>query len=351
MKILLLGGTGAMGSNVAQLLREDGIVTHITSRKSRRNLKNINYIKGNAKDIEFLKNVLTEKWDVIIDFMVYKTDEFRSRVNLLLNSTNQYFFLSSGRVYAYSDERITENSPRLLEKSKDTNFLSTDEYSLSKARQENILKESGYKNWTIIRPYITYNDHRLQLGVLEKEEWLYRALKGRSIVFSEDLLNKQTTMTHGMDVAKGLKALIGQPGALTNIFHITSNECCDWSRILSIYNSFLEKELGFRPKVILLNQDKFLKTHPAKYQLKYDRLFDRRFNNEKIGNYINTGDFKSIENGLVTSLEGFFKKPIFKSIDWKLEARRDSFSNEFTPLREIEGLKNKCRYLFYRVWS
>lgn len=52
---------------------------------------------------------------------------------------------------------------------RDEDYIKTDEYALQKARQENILLGSKYKNWTIIRPYITYNKERLQLGVLEKK--------------------------------------------------------------------------------------------------------------------------------------------------------------------------------------
>ena len=58
---------------------------------------------------------------------------------------------------------------------------------LTKALQENLLRASGYKNWTIVRPYITFSDIRLQLGVYEKEQWLYRALQGRAIVSRKTL--------------------------------------------------------------------------------------------------------------------------------------------------------------------
>ena len=72
---------------------------------------------------------------------------------------------------------------RLLDVSHDSIYLKTDEYALAKARQEDILRKSGKNNWTIIRPYITYSESRLQLGVLEKEAWLYRALKGFQEMF------------------------------------------------------------------------------------------------------------------------------------------------------------------------
>ena len=98
-------------------------------------------------------------------------------------------------VYADSKTLITEESPRLLDVCKDRSYLKTDEYALAKAREENILLESMQKNWTIIRPYITYNVERLQLGAIEKDIWLHRALHDRSIPLPKDVATHQTTMT------------------------------------------------------------------------------------------------------------------------------------------------------------
>lgn len=63
---------------------------------------------------------------------------------------------------------INEETPRLLDMIKDEEYLNTDEYALSKARQENILHEAGCNNWTIIRPYITFSETRLHLGYLKR---------------------------------------------------------------------------------------------------------------------------------------------------------------------------------------
>lgn len=149
---------------------------------------NIHYVVGNAHDMAFLENILNEKYDAILDFMVYKPEEFRDRYIKFLENTSQYVFLSSARVYADSpDALIEESSKRLLDTSKDQEFLQTNEYSLAKAREEDLLLKSDSQNWTIIRPYITYYDERLQLGVFEKETWLRRALAGKKIVFSRNI--------------------------------------------------------------------------------------------------------------------------------------------------------------------
>lgn len=348
MKILILGGTGAMGIHLIELLSKNDNQIYITSRVQRKSVGKTQYIQGNAQDFEFLKSILVDQWDAIIDFMVYNTKSFNERISILLKSTSQYIFISSSRVYANANHPLKETSPRLIEENHDKNYLNSDEYALTKARQEDMLKESGYSNWTIIRPYITYSQNRLQLGVLEKEDWLYRAIKRRTIVFSRDISLKLTTMTSGLDVAKGIYSIIGNSKALTETFHITVKNSITWNDVLNIYLSVLEKRLGFKPKVLLQNLDTFFEHHPQKYQVIFDRIYDREFDNSKIAHYVDVNDFSSIEEGISDCLDKFLEQPFFKHIDWKKEALKDRKTKEHTSLNEIDGVKNKCRYLYYR---
>lgn len=351
MKVLVLGGTGAMGVHLVQLLSDSGIQTIVTSRQSKKAEKNISYLQGNAHEIEFLQTILNTHWDVIVDFMVYTTAEFQERVNLLLGATSQYIFISSSRVYAGSENLITESSPRLLDISKDEDFLSTDEYSLTKARQEDILINSGMKNWTIIRPYITYSEDRLQLGVLEKEEWLFRALHGRTIVFSNDICSKLTTMTYGYDVAKGIASVIGKKETSGEIFHITSPKSCLWEDVLATYLNVLEEYLGQKPKVLLIDIDRFLKNRNGKYQVFYDRLYNRKFDNSKIAKFVNIDTFIKEDSGLASCLNVFLEKQNFRFISGRAEALKDRITGERASLGEIPHIRQKLAYLFYRYFT
>lgn len=347
MKVLVLGGTGAMGVHLVELLSKSGYETFVTTRSKRSSVTNIHYIQGNAHNTEFLQTILQEHWDVIVDFMVYSTSDIKERVKFLLEATSQYVFLSSARVYANSDLPITENSPRLLDVSQDAEHLATDEYALSKARQEDILNKSGRKNWTVIRPYITYSENRLQLGVLEKERWLYRALHGRTIVFSSDIMEKTTTLTYGLDVAKGILSIIGNNNALGEEFHITNPKSIKWSEVLSIYLSVLEKHLGYKPKILLKNIDKFLEWND-KYQVCYDRLYNRKFDNSKISQCVDVDHFIETKQGLKQCLESFLKNPQFQNINWKMEAIMDRQTRETTLLKEISNKKDRIKYYFFR---
>lgn len=156
-------------------------------------------------------------------------------------------------MYTNVDGDITEKTPRLLDVTDDQEFLSTDEYPLTKARQEDILSKSGKKNWTIIRPYITYGSKRLQLGAFEKEYWLYRALHGRSIVFSSDIASHLTTLTYGLDVSSCIAHLIGNSAAYGKTVQIAGHQSMRWSDVLHLYVEVLERKMGNKPKVHMLD--------------------------------------------------------------------------------------------------
>lgn len=346
-KILLLGGTGAIGASLAAQIAMEGWEVSITSRQPREDQWNMTYIVGNARDEEFLANVLNDHFDVIVDFMIYQTEDFRGRVQKLLDSCSQYVYLSSARVYADSQSPLTEESPRLLDVCEDKAYIRTDEYALTKARQEDILRDSNRTNWTIIRPYITYSDIRLQLGVLEKEAWLYRALHGRTLVFSEDISKCATTLTNGEDVSRAMARLIGEPAACGEIFHVTAESCGRWETVLELYRETLA-ENGFQLNVKLVDLDTFTRCHNGKYQIQFDRLYNRVFDNAKIKQFVDVSAFEGINSGLKRCLSDFLGDCHFRDINWSCEGARDKVTREFTNLREIDDFNSTLRYLKYR---
>lgn len=353
MKILVLGGTGAMGSPLVNILCNKNNQVYVTSRKDKESIGNVIYIKGNAHDMEFITMLLSEQYDVIVDFMNYKPRELEERLDLFLSRTNQYIFFSSARVYADSQYPITELSPRLLDVSNDREFLNTDDYSLSKAREENLLMKSKKTNWTIIRPYITYNSQRLQLGVFEKEDWLYRALVGHSIVLPRDIANKITTMTFGGDVAEVIGAVIGKKEALGNIFQITTDEYASWNDILTIYLDTIEKRTGKRPSVVYAENSRTFQEVAPRYQVIYDRLFNRRFDSSKVKNLLHMQTYMDLKEGIEKSLNECLDSPEWRNINYNIQAWADRIAKEKTPLREINGgweikwIYIKQRYLYW----
>ena len=353
MHILLLGGTGAMGIALTRILSDRNHNVYITSRKERKseNTEKIHYLHGNAHDIIFVRDVLKDRnWDAVIDFMSYSTAEFEERIELFLNNTAQYVYISSARVYAESDQLINEQTSRLLDTSTDYEYLQTDEYALAKARQENILFRSLKSNWTIIRPSVTYNSNRLQLGVLEKEHWLYRALRGRTIVFSEDIGCKLTALTNGYDVAKGIAAIIGKEDALRKCFHITDSNSYTWNAILELYLDIIQELTGKRPNVKMTERTSCFEIGWNKYQIIYCRYYNRTFDNTAISKYTDINKFCDIRNGLKDAIKGFLNNPAYGELNWGLEAINDKICHERTSFSEIGSAKGKLLYCLYRYF-
>jgi nucleoside-diphosphate-sugar epimerase len=352
MKVLLLGGTGAIGSFLIEILEKNQINTVITSRCLHDSNEFITYVKGNAKDMAFLSTLCSKKWDVIVDFMSYSTLEFsKERRNLLLNSTSQYIYLSSCRVFANSSSPITENSDRLLDVCQDRQFLDTDEYALAKARQEDNLSGSDFSNWTIVRPYITYGSSRFQLGVMEKEEWLNRALQRKTVVFPKDLLQKNTTMTHGKDVAMGIYSVMGDEKQLRQKVNLMTSHHKTWAEIIEIYKKLLKTIAGIDLKLKYVGLNEFLSCRSdfLKYQLLYDRLYNRVFDTSKQKTVMGDYECIPVEVGLSDCLQQFFDQGcMFKKIILKNEARKDRLTKEISSFKDFVSLKEAYSYFIWR---
>lgn len=296
-KILLLGGTGAIGVYLRGELVRSGYEVVVSSRRRQISEHGVQFVIGDAKDCSFVERVIAEYApDVIVDFMIYRTSEFTERISFLLSKVKQYIFLSSYRVFNESVP-LTERSPRLLESIKDEEYLRSDEYGLSKARCENLLRTSGHVNWTIVRPCITYSKERFQFGCLEANTLCYRALRGMPVVIPKELLSKRTTMSWAGDVAKMIARLVLNEKAYGDDFNVVSSESHTWAEIGAIYN----KAIGLTVKEVTI---KDYLTICGEYQLRYDRMFNRVMDNSKIlaVTGLRQDEFKALECGLQNEL-------------------------------------------------
>lgn len=310
-RALILGGTGAIGASLVDILcHKSDWEVYVTSRSFHNNYDNVHFFVGNALDRNFIDSILRggQKPDVIVDFMNYGHDEFMNAVEKLTSSTNHYIFLSSSRVYAFSKQPLTEHSPRLLDVIKDNVFLSTQRYALRKARQEDRLHSLSQKNYTIVRPYITYSDNRLQLGIYEKEQWLQRILNHKPLLIRREILSHTTTLTYSHDVALGIFHLMerGQPDG--EVVHLVSEETKKWDDILKIYIKVFRK-FGIYPSIYVSDEiPEIEKLYEGSYNTIYDRLYDRVFNNRTARTLCGHIDYLDVNTGLSRCLCNFIEK-------------------------------------------
>lgn len=284
IKVLLLGGTGAIGENLGEVLNKKGYMVYVTSRKYRKNAENVHYIQGNAKDTAFLKKLLNEyKVDIIFDFMLYTVEQFQGRYELLLSSCKQYFFVSSQRVYAdvyNSKEELDEHCLRKVD-SIDEKWKK-DNYGYVKGLEENILFGSIYKNWTIVRMSITFSKNRFQFGPLDNFD-VVRAIRSQCSGIPDTLVNTYTTLTYGVDAANLLEMLILHENAYSEVFNISSKEFYTWGEVADIY----KEVFGMNYKIIS-EKEYLIATNTKNMML--DRSLDRKIDTSKFwkvvkGNY------------------------------------------------------------------
>lgn len=338
-KVLILGGTGAMGSHLRGKLAAKGYEVVVSSRLERSSECGIRFVKGDAQSDSFLRDLLrTEKPDAVVDFMNYGTIRFLDRKKMLLDGTGHYLYLSSCRVFA-GEKVHHENSPRLLDVSEDRAYLATDEYGLAKARQENILRDSGKTNWTIIRPCITYSSPRFQFGCLEAGTFVYRALYGSPSIIPEAMLDKYTTMMWGGDCAEMISRLILNSAALGEDFNTVTSESHTWREVGEIYRSLI----GLKWQHCSLED--YIRVVGNPYQIKLGRLVHHRFDNAKVLRItgLRQEEFTTLQDGLAAEVSRLKEDLNGCPFDIRRNALMDSVTGT-TPCAELGFKIRICQY-------
>lgn len=174
------------------------------------------------------------------------------------------------------------------------------------------------------------------------------AINGYSIVFSKDIASHYTTLTYGYDVSRGIAGLIGLPAALGEVYHITTDEAYKWEEILEVYLHVLDKYLGHRPEVVMTDKCLNLRFPAMQFQVKYCRLFDRRFDNSKIRLAVPTLRFKNTRDEIESCLGTFLESPLFSSPALLLNAQMDRVTGERMRLNIYSTLKSRLKYLVAR---
>lgn len=329
-KVLVIGSSGAMGQYVVPYLADMGYyVTAVSLDDEVPYNDHVTCIKGNGKDKEFLASLLEQKFDGIINFLIYKTVTFDEYMDMFLQNTEHYIFLSSCRVYANEEVPVKETSPRLLDVSTDKELLASNDYCIHKAKAENMLFESKYDNWTIVRPATTFSKMRFQLVTLEARNTVGRALRGKKAVLPIEAKDKPATLSWAGDVSMMIAKLLFKEEAKKQAYNVCSAEYQTWGTIAEYY-----KELSGLD-VVWVDKEDYLKIidpevgKDTRWQLEYARLFDRITDNSKVLEItgMKQENIKSIYDALKEMIEAipedyeFVENDIDKRMDAYLEER------------------------------
>lgn len=303
-KVLLLGGTGALGIYLTKELLDMGYKVDVVAKDQPvTKHPNLTFYFNDAKDKTLQGTLLKNEYNAIVDFLIYETmEEFDEYYPNYLNHTDHYLYLSSYRVYGDAKGLVTEQTTRIIDCELPSDFVREYEYSIYKAEGENRLMRSQKKNWTILRPAISFSQRRYQLTVLEARHFYHRAKAGKVIPLPECALDIQGTLSWAGDFGKTVARLILNPCTYGEAYTIGTAEHHSWREIAEMYGRLM----GLKYQAVSTDDFfRFIKNDALhRQQLFYDRCFNRAIDNSKLLNAtgLKQSDFMPTEKGLAYEL-------------------------------------------------
>jgi nucleoside-diphosphate-sugar epimerase len=316
MKVLFIGGTGLISSACSELAQQRGFDLTILNRSHSSKYsvpQGARLLVGDVHgDPAALDELLSrEQFDVVVDWIAFSVADIERDIRLFGGKTGQFVFISSASAYQKPPEHylITEEAP-----------LSNPfwDYSRNKITCEERLMQEYIHNAfpvTIIRPSLTYGPSQIPLcGASWQHPYtvIDRIKRGQKIIIPGDGTSLWTLTWNG-DFAKGLVGLFGQPAALGEAFHITSDEVLCWNQIFREVGAALATDL----KVAHISSDLIAAYNPSAIgDLIGDKNNSSVFDNSKIKRYV--PDFScevSWAEGVRRSIAWFEADPARQTID------------------------------------
>jgi len=275
MKILFIGGTGIISSACTAAAVERGFELYLLNRgKSTRAVpEGAHILNGDIRDAASVEHALKgHTFDAVVDWIAFTPEQVEADLGYFRNRTAQYVFISSASAYQKPVRSlpITESTPLM------NAFWA---YSRAKiACEERLLRAAREENFpiTIVRPSHTYDCTLIP----EDSGWttIDRMRKGKEIIVHGDGTTTWV-LTHHRDFAKGFVGLLGNPRAIGDAFHITSDEALTWNQIVDT----LADAAGTKARIVHLPSE-FIAAHDPQWGagLLGDKAHSVLFDNTKI---------------------------------------------------------------------
>jgi len=333
-KVLLIGGGGTLGLYTAdELLKLDYSVDVVCLENYHSENPNLTFINACVTDRLLTDLFQKTHYDTIIDFICYShfEDWASGRNELLLNNTEQLIFLSSYRVYADLQHPITESAPRWLDVTKEPMLVENETYAFPKCRCEDWLRASSYRNWTIVRPLISFSHFRLDLVTVPSALLLDRILRHKKILLPNAARGKTAGVGWAGNIGKMLARLSGNEKALGETFTLGSGENRTWEDVADYYTALFGAEFLWVDSAdyVTCSTDNSMS---AWWMLAYDRLLDRAIDNTHLLEVtgLTTDDFLKIPDALKLEMDCLLAHPewrekMLKGLDPRINQRCDDF--------------------------
>ena len=334
LKVLFIGGTGIISSACVDLAVARGIDVVLLNRgqATRPIPANVSVLQGDIRDKDAVSRLLQDMtFDVVADFVAFTPAHVETDLALFRGRTKQYIFISSASAY--------QTPP--------VNWLTTEStplrnpywaYSRDKiACEERLMvayREEGFPV-TIVRPSHTYDARSLPLD--GGYTVVQRMRTGKPVIVHGDGTSLWT-LTHHRDFAKGFVGLLGNPHALGEAIHITSDEVLTWNQIVEI----IAYAAGVEAKVVHMPSEQ-IAAFDANWGagLLGDKAHSMVFDNTKIKRlvpeYVATIPFRQ---GAAEIIAWYDSHPEAQSVRAELDQLMDTMIAASEAVRPAAGLPN-----------
>ena len=283
-KVLLIAGTGTLGGSAYPELMKLGYQVDIISLEDYKSVSpRLDFIKARA-DLPFLERIFAERgrYDAVVDFIhTPDIEALKPRMDLILAHTDQFVYLSSYRTYADRESLVTESTPQWLDTTTDAKMLAEDDYAIPKARGERYLQSLGCRNWTIIRPIISFTHFRLDLVTVGAYALLYRTAAGKPVPLPVECRDKHCGVTWGGNTGLQIAHLIGKPAALGEVFTLGTDEGLTWGDVAGYYEELAGAKFEWIPAEDYL-RIATSNAYMERQMIYTDRILDRRVDFSKV---------------------------------------------------------------------
>ncbi|MCF7976156.1 MAG: SDR family oxidoreductase [Phycisphaerae bacterium] len=229
MKVLFVGGTGVISLACSQAVLARGDELYLLNRGRSGNPlpQGSRHLQADINDADQVTALLRGKtFDSVVNWIAYTPADVERDIALFRDKTSQYVFISSASVYAKPpalpivESHATGNPFWAYAHNK----------ILCEASLHEASRNAGFPV-TIVRPSHTYDATKIPLrgGVTA----LQRLLTGKPVIVHGDGTSLWT-LTHHTDFARGFLALLGHAEAVSQTYHITSDEVLTWNQIYQI---------------------------------------------------------------------------------------------------------------------
>lgn len=326
MKVLFIGGTGFISTAVSKLALAQGIELYHLNRGVRPSeIQGVHQITADVHEPDAARAALHgHDFDVVVDWIAYKTEDIERDLDLLRGRTKQFFFISSASAYQKPPAHyiITESTPL---------YNPHWEYSRNKiACEERLMRAYRDENFpvTIVRPSLTYDPNLpIAIGGWGCYTLPDRLKQGKPIIVHGDG-SSLWTVTHADDFARGFLGLFGNPQTFGHAFHITSDEVLTWNQI---YETIADA-LGVEPNIVHIPSDFIASVAPQYHgSLIGDKAWSAVFDNSKIKAYVPT--YQAVipfRQGIRRTLAWFDADAKRRRIDDKVNAEMDMILAAYT---------------------